>query len=32
MMSSGRYDIAMKVLQLTFQKLQTLAEKFDRMV
>ena len=32
MMSSGRYDIVMKVLQLTLEKFLTSAEIFDRMV
>ena len=32
MMSSGRYGVVMKVLQLTFQNLLTLAENFDWMV
>ena len=32
MMSSGRYDVVMKVLQLTLQNLLTLAENFDWMV
>ena len=32
MMSSGRYDVVMKVLQLTLQKLLTSVETFDRMV
>ena len=32
MMSSGRYDVVMKVLQLTLQNLLTSAENFDCMV
>ena len=31
-MSSGRYDVVMKVLQLTLQKLMTSAETFDQIV
>ena len=31
-MSSGRYDVVMKVLQFTLQNLLTSAETFDRMV
>ena len=32
MMSSGRYDDVIKVLQLTLQKLLTSGETFDQMV